>query len=199
MTAEALFRQKATIRKEILKKRASQDPKTRATLSVSIVGTLLSLTEFKKANTILIYLSKDGEVETDHLLVRAFELGKRVCVPVVDRKKEELHVSELPGPEVEFRLGPFGIREPAKEHLNFISPDQVDLVVTPGLAFDRQGGRIGYGKGYYDRLLSRLGVQVPRIALAFDFQVLDAVPQDESDIRVNAVITEKTTMNCSGN
>ena len=160
--------------------------------------TLLSRKEFQEADKILIYLSKDGEVGTDNLLGRAFELGKRVYVPVVDRESDELHISELPGPDTSFRLGAFGVREPEEEDLNFVSPDQIDLVIAPGLAFDRRGGRIGYGKGYYDRLLNRLGSQVPRIALAFDFQVLDTVPQDENDIQVDAIITEKSTMNCSG-
>jgi 5-formyltetrahydrofolate cyclo-ligase len=198
VVTEALFQQKATIRKEILEKRKSQDPEIRAAQSRSIIRTLLNHKEFQKADKILIYLSKDGEVGTDNLLGRAFELGKRVCVSVVDRENEELRVSELPGPDISFRLGSFGVREPAEEDLNFVPPDQIDLVVAPGLAFDRRGGRIGYGKGYYDRLLSRLGSHVPRIALAFDFQVLDAVPQDENDIRVDAIITEKSTMNCSG-
>ncbi len=195
---EALFQQKATIRKEILEKRKSQDPEIRAAQSRSIIRTLLSHKEFQKADKILIYLSKDGEVSTDDLLGRAFELGKRVCVPVVDRGSDELRVSELPGPDISFRLGAFGVREPAEQDLNFLPPDQIDLVVAPGLAFDRRGGRIGYGKGYYDRLLSRLGSHVPRIALAFDFQVLDTVPQDETDIQIDAIITEKNTMNCSG-
>jgi len=198
VATETLFQQKITIRKEILEKRKSQDPKTRAAQSRSIVRALLSHKEFQKADKILIYLSKDGEVGTENLLGRAFELGKRVCVPVVDRESDELRISELPGPDVSFRLGAFGVREPAEEDLSFVSPDQIDLVITPGLAFDRRGGRIGYGKGYYDRLLSRLGSQVPRIALAFDFQVLDSVPQDENDIQVDAIITEKSTMNCSG-
>jgi len=118
---------------------------------------------------------------------------------VVAGSLNKLLISELPGPEIDFQLGSFGVREPAEEDFNFVSPDQIDLVVVPGLAFDRRGGRIGYGKGYFDRLLSRLGSQVPRIALAFDFQVLGAVPQDENDIRVDAIITEKSTMNCSGN
>lgn len=197
MATETLFQQKATIRKEILGKRKSQDPMARAALSRSILRTLLNHPEFQKADEILVYLSKDGEVGTDNLLSRAFELGKRVCVPVVDPTSKELRISELPGPEVSFRLGNFGVREPAEEDLNFVPPNQIDLVVAPGLAFDRRGGRIGYGKGYYDRLLSRLGSHVPRIALAFDFQVLDAVPQDENDIRVNVIITEKSTVNCS--
>lgn len=196
MATEALFQQKATIRKEILEKRKSQDPKIRDAQSRSIMRTLVGRKEFQKADRILVYLSKDGEVCTDNLLDRAFELGKRVCVPVVDRENDELRISELPGPEIDFRLGAFGVREPAEEDLNFVPPDQIDLVIAPGLAFDRRGGRIGYGKGYYDRLLSRLDSRVPRIALAFDFQILDAVPQDESDIQVDIIITEKSTMNC---
>jgi 5-formyltetrahydrofolate cyclo-ligase len=197
VATESLFQQKTTIRKEILEKRKSQDPQVNATQSRSIMGTLIGRKEFQTADRILIYLSKVGEVGTDHLLGRAFELGKRVCVPVMDRENDELRISELPGPEIDFRLGAFGVREPEEGDLNFVSPDQIDLVVVPGLAFDRRGGRIGYGKGYYDGLLTRMGLQVPRIALAFEFQVLDTVPQDENDIQVDAIITEKNTMSCS--
>ena len=196
VATESLFQQKTTIRKEILGKRKSQDSQVSAAQSRSIMKTLVGRKEFQAAGKILIYLSKDGEVGTDNLLVRAFEFGKRVCVPVVDRESDELRISELPGPDASFRLGAFGVREP--EDLNFVSPDQIDLVVVPGLAFDRRGGRIGYGKGYYDGLLSRLDSQVPRIALAFEYQVLDTVPQDGNDIQVDAIITEKSTMSCSG-
>ena len=198
MTTEAFFQQKAAIRQVILEKRKTQDPNEQAALSRSIAKALLGREEFQKADRVLVYLSKEGEVGTDHMLGRAFELGKHVCVPVVDRENGELRISELSGPETRFRLGAFGVREPEEQDLNFVPPDKIDLVVVPGLAFDRQGGRIGYGKGYYDRLLICLGAHVPRIALAFDFQVLDTVPQNETDIRVDVVITEKSMMNCSG-
>ena len=197
MTTEA-FQQKAAIRKEILEKRKVHDPKLRAAQSQTITKALLNRKEFQEANKVLIYLSMEGEVVTDNLLDSAFELGKRVCVPVVDRKNGELLISELPGPEISFQPSSFGIREPAKEDLNVVPAGQIDLVVTPGLAFDRRGGRIGYGKGYYDRLFGRLSSQVPRIALAFDFQVLDSVPQSGDDVPVNVIITEKSAMNCSG-
>ena len=147
MATETLFQQKATIRKEILEKRKSLSSEKQAAQSLSIMGTLLSREEFQKADKILIYLSKDGEVGTDNLMGRAFELGKQVCVPVVDQESGELRVSELPGPEIDFRVGAFGVREPEEGDLKFVSPDQVDLVIVPGLAFDRRGGRIGYGKG----------------------------------------------------
>ena len=197
VATETLFQQKATVRKDILEKRKSQDPQIRIAQSRSIVRALLSRKEFQTAEKILIYLSKDEEVGTDSLMGRALELGKRVCVPVVDRENDELRVSELPASGIDFRLGAFGVREPTEEDLNFVPSGQIDLVVVPGVAFDRRGGRIGYGKGYYDRLLSRLDSRVPRIALAFDFQILDAVPQAESDIQVDIIITEKSTMDCS--
>jgi 5-formyltetrahydrofolate cyclo-ligase len=197
VATETLFQQKAIIRKEILKKRKAQDPEARIAHSQTIVKALMARGEYQSARTILIYLSKDDEVGTDELLNRSFESGKRVLVPVVCQRTGELNLSELAGPDIEFQAGSFGVREPVEKDLNLVPPEQVDLVVIPGVAFDRRGGRIGYGKGYYDRLLNRLGSQVHRVALAFDFQVLGTVPQDDSDIRVETIITEKIIMNCS--
>ncbi len=198
VASETLFQQKAAIRKEILEKRKSQSPDTRDARSREIIRALMQCEDFQKAESILIYLSKDEEVRTDDLLQRAFDSGKRVFVPVVNPESDELGISELPGPDAQFQLGPFGIREPVDKDRPFVSPDQIDLVVAPGVAFDRRGGRIGYGKGYYDRLLRRLGSHATRVALAFDFQVLEAVPQGGSDIQIDTIITENTTMNCSG-
>lgn len=197
VATETLFEQKATIRKEILKKRKTQDPEARIAHSQTIVQALMARDEYRSARTILIYLSKDDEVGTDELLSRSFELGKRVLVPIVSQQTGDLNLSELAGPDIEFQAGSFGVREPVGKDLNLVPPEQVDLVVVPGVVFDRRGGRIGYGKGYYDRLLSRLGSQARRVALAFDFQVLDTVPQNNSDIRVDTIITEKTIMSCS--
>ncbi len=198
VTTETLVRQKAAIRRKILDRRQSQDSEVRAAHSRRIITALLKHEAFIKAKAVLVYLSKDEEVGTAALLAPAFESGKRVFVPVVDRDSDEIRIAELPGPDTPYQLGPFGIRQPVKENLNFVSPEAVDLVVAPGVAFDRKGGRLGHGKGYYDRLLSRLGSHVTRVALAFDFQVLDAVPQDGSDVRMDTLITEKSTMDCSG-
>ncbi|MCH8931575.1 MAG: 5-formyltetrahydrofolate cyclo-ligase [Nitrospinae bacterium] len=199
VATETLVRQKAAIRRKILDRRQSQDPEVRADHSRRIIAALLRHEAFIQAKAILVYLSKDEEVGTDALLAPAFESGKRVFVPVVDRDSDELRIAELSGPDIRYQLGPFGIRQPpVEEGLNFVSPEAVDLVVAPGVAFDRKGGRLGHGKGYYDRLLSRLGSHVTRVALAFDFQVLDAVPQDGNDVRMDTLITEKSTMNCSG-
>ncbi len=198
VATETLVRQKAAIRRKILDRRQSQDPEVRADHSRRIITALLRHEAFIQAKAVLVYLSKDEEVGTDALLAPAFESGKRVFVPVVERDSNELRIAELSGPDTRYQLGRFGIRQPVKEDLKFVSPEAVDLVVAPGVAFDRKGGRIGHGQGYYDRLLRRLGSHVTRVALAFDFQVLDAVPQDGSDLRMDTLITEKSTINCSG-
>ncbi|NIQ02620.1 MAG: 5-formyltetrahydrofolate cyclo-ligase [Nitrospinaceae bacterium] len=198
MTTETLVRRKAALRREILTQRESLAHDLRAGLSRKIVERLTRSPVFENARTVMIYLSRTGEVETDDLMARAFQAGKRVMVPVVDPDHDELKISELASPEIPFRRGSFGIREPREEDLKFVGPEEMDLVVAPGVAFDRQGNRIGYGKGFYDRLLVRLLPGTPVAALAFDFQIRDTIPHGERDRRVDMVFTENGMMNCGG-
>ncbi|MCF8720105.1 5-formyltetrahydrofolate cyclo-ligase [Nitrospina gracilis] len=187
---------KAVIRKEILAHRRTLDPETLKALSSRIIETALGLDAFHRADTVLVYLSIPGEVETDALVTAALDAGKRVCVPVIDPRTGELHASHLPGWSIEFRKGPFGIREPEDRFLKWVPPEEIDLVFMPGLAFDREGGRIGYGKGYFDRLLDRLNEHAGRVALAFDFQIHDTLPQGPSDRRVHQIVTETKIIDC---
>ena len=149
--------------------------------SRAIVQRVLDWTGFQNAATVLIYLSIPGEVETDALIQTALDRGKTVGVPVIDKQNDDLIVSRLPGLNIEFDVGPFGIREPAKRFLKPLSPEDLDLVIAPGLAFDKQGGRIGYGKGYFDRLLARLPQSTLRAGLAFEFQIYESLPQQATD------------------
>lgn len=187
---------KAAIRKEVLAVRKTLDPETLKTNSGCIVQKVKALAAFRQARTVLIYLSIRGEVETDGLVEDALSAGKTVCVPVTDPPSGELKLAHLPGLDIEFKKGPFGIREPEDRFLKWIPPEEVDLVILPGLAFDRKGGRIGYGKGYFDRLLERLRPSAFRVGLAFDFQIYDSLPQDASDRRVHTIITETQVIDC---
>ncbi|CCQ92215.1 5-formyltetrahydrofolate cyclo-ligase [Nitrospina gracilis 3/211] len=187
---------KAVIRKKILAHRRTLDPETLKALSGRITETVLKLDAFRRAGTMLIYLSIPGEVETDGLVSAALDAGKRVCVPVIDSRRGELTAMHLPGWDIEFQTGPFGIREPEYRSQKRVPPEEIDLVLLPGLAFDRKGGRIGYGKGYFDRFLDRLNDRAGRIALAFDFQIHDTLPQSPLDRRVHKIITEKEIIHC---
>ena len=187
---------KAAIRKEVLETRRTLDPETLKTNSGCIVQKVKALEAFRRARCVLVYLSIRGEVETDTLVQAALDAGKIVCVPVIVAETGALNISRLPRLDIEFKKGPSGIREPAERFLKWVPPEEVDLVIMPGLAFDREGGRIGYGKGYFDRLLDRLKQDASRVGLAFDFQIYDSLPQDASDRRVQTIITETQVIDC---
>ena len=148
------------------------------------------------ARNILFYLSLDSEVQTDEMIERSIAMGKKVYVPLVSKETRTLKVTELFGLNIGFKKGPYGVREPEAEHLKVVPATVLDFVVAPGLAFDFKGGRIGYGGGYYDQLLMSLSPSVQRVAVAFGFQVLDSIPQGETDVPVHKIVTEKEAIQC---
>ena len=185
---------KATVRQEILARRDALDPEAVQCKSALIAGNLERLEEYPNAAAVLFYLSKNNEVQTDGMITAAYRSGKKVYVPVTG--PGELKISELPGLDIEFDLGPYGIREPTQKFLKFVSPAVLDLVILPGVAFDARGGRVGYGKGYFDRLLGRLSANAVRVGVAYEFQVLETVPQSGTDITVQKIVTENSILNC---
>lgn len=154
----------------------------------------LSMTPEYRCKTIAFYVSLAGEKEVDTIpmISSALLQGKRVCVPKV--VADGLRFFEIKSLEYDLQVGSFGILEPigGKE----ILPPQVELMIVPGVAFDRDGNRLGFGKGYYDRFLPKLRNKTPIIALAFDFQVIDKVPSMIGDIRVHKIVTESRTISC---
>ena len=183
---------KSAIRNRIKKMRRKQDPSTIIKKSSAIWKFLLSLPEYRRAKTIAFYASieKEGEVATLEMIEDSLTQNKKVCLPkvVADRLKffDVKSVKEL-------KEGAFGILEPIGDK---IKPEQIDMVVLPGIAFDATGNRIGFGRGYYDRFLKKVK-NVSRIALAFDFQIVDKIPSTKPDVRVHKIITESRIIDCS--
>lgn len=161
-------------------------------LSRQICRTLAALPEYLQARTLLCYVDMRCEVRTRHFLPTAWEHGKRVIVPYCVGSQLKLFLLES---VEELAPGTYQIPEPRAELRG--RPDRkadiarVDLVVVPGVAFDRRGGRLGWGKGYYDRLLRRARPETPLVALAFECQLVGHVPVEPHDVRVHKVITEK--------
>ncbi len=140
---------------------------------------------FDTANCIAAYISVAGEVPTPDLIAAAHSLGKTIVLPrVVGRNHLELHRWEgeplLPGS--------FGIGEPPADAPR-VAPDQVDLFLVPGLAFDLSGGRLGMGRGYYDRMLPQSAGL--RVGLCWEWQLLPEVPMEPHDQRVQMICTER--------
>ena len=132
------------------------------------------------------FVSLPYEVDTWPLMQQMLEEGKRVVVPRV--QKDELLVSEVRDPERELAPGAFRVWEPTPQAVRPIGLENVDVVLVPGLAFDRRGHRLGHGRGYFDRFLSRLPATTRTVGLCFDFQLLDRLPTSPHDQTVQTVL-----------
>jgi 5-formyltetrahydrofolate cyclo-ligase len=137
-----------------------------------------------RAKIVMFYKAFKGEVDTDIMIKAAQKLGKIVVVPVCGNNRELIPCILKEG--VRLLRGPYGIWEPAVKRS--VALDSIDLVIVPGLAFTKDGKRLGRGKGYYDRFLSRLSSRAATVGLAFDFQVLADLPTNAMDVSVQKVI-----------
>jgi len=145
---------------------------------------------YKNAETVMIYLSAKNEVDTLLLAARIIADGKRLVVPVTNADNT-LTLSYLESLD-ELVEGAYGIPEPK---MVCVCPDsEIDVVVVPGLVFDRRGGRIGYGKGYYDRVFARL--DAVRIAFCYDFQLVENAAVEEHDVPMDYIVTESVVIDC---
>jgi 5-formyltetrahydrofolate cyclo-ligase len=181
--------QKEELRSKFRRLRAALDPSAVRERSLRIRENLLGMAEFQRAASVAIYLPKPGSGEVDTSLLLDLIGEKEILAPVI--VGEEIEFARLLNPS-ELRPGPFGIPQP--EPKNFVPPSKIDLVLVPGICFDLEGRRLGYGRGYYDRFLRRLRAENPRaraVGLAYSFQVLDEIPEAQNDERVDAIITEE--------
>ncbi|VAX37495.1 5-formyltetrahydrofolate cyclo-ligase [hydrothermal vent metagenome] len=165
-----------------------QREKERLAKSKVIQEKLFKLPEFYKSATIFFYASFGEEVETFEMMKQAKVLGKKIGLPKIARNKNFFIPAFVEYLDHDLEDGPFGIKQP-KEGCTQMSLEDIDLAVVPGVAFDKTNNRLGRGGGYYDRFLKQLPKDTPTIGLAFDFQVVDTLLQEEHDISVSCVIT----------
>ena len=177
---------KRLLRSKILLRLKRQKEEDRYQRTKAVEKKLLRTKEFKKAKLVMFYIALSGEVNTEEMIRVAKKLGKIVAVPVCKRIGLSIKPCILDG-HGGMRKGPYGVVEPAVKRPARIK--DLDLVIVPGLAFDKKGDRLGRGKGYYDRFLSRLPKDTPSIGLAFDFQILSTVPTVSHDVSVSKVLS----------
>ncbi|MFH0827177.1 MAG: 5-formyltetrahydrofolate cyclo-ligase [Candidatus Omnitrophota bacterium] len=176
---------KQQIRSKIKFRLKTQKEEDRNRKSKIIKDKLLRTLIFRKAKTVMFYMAFGGEVETQDMIKAAIQLGKIVTVPVCRNNRVTLRPCIL-DESTQLQRGPYGVGEPSPQR--FVSPHYLDIVIVPGLAFDKKGNRLGRGKGCYDRFLKRLPKKIPTIGLAFDFQILPKIPAKTHDRNVDKVI-----------
>jgi 5-formyltetrahydrofolate cyclo-ligase len=182
---------KAAIREQARKNRVAQ--KDKEAVSRRICERFMALPAYQSARTVMWYVDAGSEVRTRHTIPEALGHGKRVVVPwcVIETNTLELfHLADMS----ELVEGAYKILEPKTElrHLphKVVRPEELDIVMVPGTAFDLRGGRMGQGKGYYDRLLSTASKNAPLVGMAFDCQIFDEIPVAPHDVFMDVVLTE---------
>ena len=186
---------KARIRREVLARRDALSSDERARGSAAIRDRLLDLEAVTGARTMLGFASFGTEVQLDPLLRDRIGHGVGVFLPYIASMSppvlETVRVTDLDHDLVPARMG---IREPDPDGRRPARVDRIDVVIAPGVAFDAAGRRLGYGGGFYDRLLPRLRPDTPVIAVAFATQVVGTVPATPRDVPVDVIVTEARTI-----
>lgn len=183
--------EKEQFRKEFKEKRLSISTDEVKEKSMQIMERLFSSEAYKAAKTVMFYVSKANEVFTHDMIKRALN-DKVVCVPKTNLKTKSIDAYSIKGFE-QLSVGTFYVMEPTEE-AELIEPSEIDIIILPGLVFDRKGNRLGYGIGYYDKFLKKAGAK--KIGLAFDFQIAEKVPTEEHDVPMDVIVTEKEIVNC---
>jgi 5-formyltetrahydrofolate cyclo-ligase len=185
----ALHEAKLALRREVLARREALPADVRATASAAIAQRVAALPEFAAASAVLLTLAFRSEWNTRPLVRAALAASKTVVVPRVDRQTRMLELHSIADPDLDVVPGHLAIPEPLSARPQ-VPRDAIDFVLVPGVAFDLEGRRLGYGGGYYDRLLPLLAPRAARVAGAFDIQIVERVPAAPHDVRVDAVVTE---------
>lgn len=191
MSVTELREAKRHLRAAVLGRRDAMSAGHREAMGGAILREVAALSEYRRANAIMAYAGIGSELQTDEFLRHVLGDGKALLLPRVNREKKLLEVYEVRDTARDLAAGTWGIREPAPDLCPLADLGAVDFVLVPGVAFDPAGGRLGYGAGFYDGLLSgTLSSHARLVAGAFETQVVEKVPREEHDVPIHLVITE---------
>jgi len=190
---------KPGIRKQILALREQLVPDRRAAYSAAISARTVMLEVYRKANTVLGYMNFGAEFASELWVQQVLADGKKLALPRVNRHTNQLDLYWVDDLENQLAAGLWGIREPIVERCERLATlNEVEFALLPGVAFARDGARLGYGGGFYDRLLFRMTHRPALAAAAFALQIVEQIPQEATDVKVEWIITEQETIACPG-
>lgn len=184
---ELRFRAKDDLRKRLRAIRRAVPAAARRERSLRVETRLAEQPEWAAAKRVALYASMHSEVETDRIQARAFAEGKELFLPRMDAEKNDIELARVTEGDELVESG-YGFAEPVSS-ASIVDPASIDLVLVPVLAVDERGFRLGYGRGFYDRLLPRLP-RAFRVALAFDFQLMGELPNTPGDEPVHCIVAD---------
>ena len=165
--------------------------------SIKIKNKLLRLNEIEQALNIMVYVSYKNEVKTHWLIKRLLVEDRNVYVPYCLVEERKLKIANITNMDKDLKKDAYGILEPVEDLRVDVSPEVLDAVIVPGTAFSRNGYRIGYGGGYYDKFLSCLPEKTISIGLTYDTLLVESLPIEKHDLPVDIIVTENDIIYCN--
>lgn len=156
--------------------------------SQKIISKLMQTKVFQRSKNIFTYVALPDEVQTESLIWKSVAVRKNIFVPKINPRNKRIRMFQITNPLKDLKRGSFGIPEPKAKGPRAGNPKILDLVVVPGLGFDRRKGRLGRGEGYFDRFLKKTG-RARKVGLAFGEQIVDFIPMQTHDVRVHQIIS----------
>ncbi|MBI3902310.1 MAG: 5-formyltetrahydrofolate cyclo-ligase [Nitrosomonadales bacterium] len=190
---------KQIIRQRILTQREQLSVTLRRQYSAEIAQRIAQLPQYKSARTVLAYMNFGAEFASEILVRQALLDGKKLLLPKVDTVTRELDIYRVEDVDAQLAPGAYGIREPLMAHCAKVGVlSEVDFILLPGVAFGRDGARLGYGGGFYDKLLAGSAIthRPALVAGAYSMQIVEGIPQEATDRKVEWLVTENETIDC---
>jgi 5-formyltetrahydrofolate cyclo-ligase len=187
--------EKSALRHEIKQRLMQMSKEDRVVKSKRICERIIDADVFGKASVVMAYLHMPHEVDLTLLILHAWQQGKTVAIPKVSWEQRHMIPIEITSLETGIKTNGHGLRNPING--TPVPFDQIDLVVTPGLGFDKNGNRLGRGGAYYDNFFKHEKITAARWAVAFSQQIYEQMPHDENDVSVDAIVTEKELIMCN--
>ncbi len=197
-TPPELTDRKNAIRTAMRARLAALTDEQRVSGSAAACAKLIECEAFQRASTVMLYMPMRSEIDVISVALEAFRLGMTVCVPRVETGRKSMHAIETSTFDDEsMGADELGVRTPTTGAQ--IPHESIELVVVPGVAFDARGFRLGRGGGYYDRYLARLSRHTATIGLCFDFQFVDTIPTEQTDIAVHSIVSDRRRIDTQPN
>lgn len=182
---------KVNLRKNMLKKRKNMEIENVSVFSNKILQQVMNLPDFMNFKNIMLYLSFDNEVNTYPLATWCLNNGKTVIAPYCIQTQRKIIPYVINNLTTDLTKSTFGVMEPKHNLLKQANIENIDLIIVPGVVFDMNCNRIGFGAGYYDRFLPKKSESTTTIGIAYDYQIIDKIPTNDYDVPLDFIITEK--------
>ena len=188
---EGIQDKKLEIRNEIGKRLGALSNGERTKKNKTIMDRLFDFANFLEAKISLLYMDLGYEVKTNEIIKKCLSYNKVVVLPAFVEDNYRMKLMKIDNLDSSLRPGPRGVLEPNPARCKLVPIEHIDIAIIPGIAFDEKGGRIGSGKGYYDRLIPDLAITTRKVALAFEEQLTQQVPMESHDKHVDIIITDE--------